>query len=339
MRRSIKIKTILILIFLLSLYIQKVFPQADLVKTGQSTMNFLLVGTSSRACALGEAYTALGTGVESMFYNPAGLTGIEKSFDININYTQWIADINYLSGAIAWNLGTYGVVGLNLLTIDYGTINGTSLIYTSDIERYPAGYIDNGPVGNVGAYAIGLSYAKAISEEFSIGVNFKLAGQNLGRNLLNGGLKDNDATKFVFDAGVKYNTGYKGFVFGMSLRNFSSNIKREEVEESLPLLFSFGAAINLMKFVSSDPESDLLFSLDFLHPNNYSERVNLGLEYKFLDMISLRGGYQTNRDLASWSGGIGFNTSISSYDLDVNYSYSKFKYFDSVNRVSLIFSF
>ena len=224
-----KSRTILILIFLFSFYMQKAFSQVDLTKTGQSTMNFLLVGTSSRACALGEAYTALGRGSESMFYNPAGLTGINKEFDINVNYTQWIADINYLSGSIAWNLGTYGVVGLNLLTVDYGTINGTSLIYESEIELYPLGYKDNGPVSNVGAYAIGLSYAKAVSEEFSIGVNLKLAGQNLGQSLLSGGLKDNNATKLVFDAGVKYNTGFKGFVFGMSIRNFSSNIKREEI--------------------------------------------------------------------------------------------------------------
>ena len=304
-------------------------------------MNFLLVGISPRACALGEAFTCIGTGSESMFYNPAGLTVMESDFNIDINYTQWIADINYLGGGVAWNLGTYGVVGLNLLTIDYGVINGTSLIPESQESNYPLGYIDNGPVSNVGAYSVGLSYAKAISQEFSIGGNIKIAGQNLGQNSWGGNTKDNNATKLVFDAGVRYNTGFKDFIFGMSIRNFSTNIKREEIEEQLPLLFSFGASINLLKVVNEElaKDSKLVFAIDFLHPNNYSERVNLGMEYHFLGMISLRGGYQTNRDLASWSGGIGLNTSISNYDLEVNYSYSRFKYFDSVSRVSLVFSF
>ena len=58
-----------------------------------------------------------------------------------------------------------------------------------------------------------------------------------------------------------------------------------------------------------------------------------------IDVVSLRGGYQTNRDLASWSGGLGLNTSLSDYDIEVSYSYSSFEIFDSVNRVSLVFSF
>ena len=140
---------------------------------------------------------------------------------------------------------------------------------------------------------------------------------------------------------MRYQTGFKGFNFGMFIRNFATSIKREEIDEQLPLLFSFGAAINVLEIVDETISNDntLTFAVDFLHQNNYSERVNLGLEYRFLGMISLRGGYQTNRDLASWSGGLGLNTSFSDYDIEVDYSYSRFEFFDSVNRVSLIFSF
>jgi len=336
-----KSKIIFVTFILFVFNLQSVFSQVHLNKTAQSTMNFLLVGTSPKACALGEAFTCIGNGSESMLYNPAGLTEMETDFDININYTQWIADINYLGGGVAWKIGEFGVIGFNLLTVDYGVINGTSLVPESEEANYPLGYIDNGPVSNVGAYSVGVSYAKAISREFSIGGNIKIAGQNLGQNSWDGNTRDNNAAKLVFDAGVRYNTGFKDFTFGMSIRNFATNIKREEIEEQLPLLFSFGSSINLLKLLNEEPAKDsrLVIAIDFLHPNNYSERVNIGMEYYFMGMISLRGGYQTNRDLASWSGGVGFNTSISSYDLEVNYSYSRFEYFDSVNRVSLVFSF
>ncbi|MDP3683944.1 MAG: PorV/PorQ family protein, partial [Ignavibacteria bacterium] len=181
--------------------------QINLNKVAQSTMNFLLVGTSPRASAIGEAYTVLGNNSECMFYNPAGLTDIQKEFDVSLNMTTWIADINYLSGSAAWNLGNYGVVGINLLTVDYGTINGTSLILDGDQSIYPLGYRDDGELGNVGAYAFGVAYAKAISTQFSIGGNVKLAAQNLGENLdVVGSSKQNNATKLVFDAGVKYKT-------------------------------------------------------------------------------------------------------------------------------------
>lgn len=329
--------TIKFILSVLLLCANVIYAQVDLKKTGQSTMNFLLVGTSPKAAAMGEAFTSIGIGSESIFYNPAGLAIMDNQFDISVNYTKWIADINYIGGGIAFNAYQYGTFGLHMVTVDYGVINGTSLLSN---EADPLGYIDNGPVGNVGAYVIGLSYAKAISNQFSIGGNVKLAGQNLGRNVYSdGNEKDNDAVKLAFDAGVRYNTGYKGFVFGMYIRNFSSNIKRELIEEQLPLVFALGASINAMEIINFDPESSLILSVDFLHQNNYSERVNLGMEYKLFNMVALRGGYQTNRDLASWSGGIGLNTSLSGYDVEVSYSYSSFEIFDSVNRLSLNFSF
>lgn len=316
-----------------------VYAQIGLNKTAQSTMNFLLVGTSSKAGALGEAYTSLGKGSESMFYNPAGLASLNKNFDVNINYTTWIADINYLSGGAAWNLGNYGVIGVNLLTVDYGVINGTSLVPLAEQNNHPIGYIDNGQVGNIGAYSFGLSYAKAINDRFSIGGTVKLVGQNLGNSLLSTGVKENNASKVAFDAGIKYLTGFRSFMFGMSIRNFASNIRREEIDEQLPLVFSLGAAMNVMDMFEMNSNDPLYLAVDFLHQNNYSERVNLGLEYRFMDMLALRGGYQTNRDLASWTGGIGFFTSFADYDVEINYSYSAFEVFNNVNRFTLVFTF
>lgn len=329
------------LIFSLGINTQIIYSQIGLNKTAQSTMNFLLVGTSPRACALGEAFTAIGSGSESMFYNPSGLANMNTEFDITLNYTSWIADINYLSGAAAWNLGLYGVVGINLLTVNYGDIKGTSLVSPGESGNYPLGYKDNGNLSNVGAYSVGLSYAKAISEAFSIGGNVKIAGQNLGESDFGTSVKQNNAAKLVFDAGVSYATGFKGFTFGMSIRNFSTSLKREEIDEQLPLLFSLGAAINLMDVIDEGyaESNSVLLAVDFLHPNNYSERVNVGVEYIFQQMIAARFGYQTNRDIASWSAGVGFNSSISDYDFEVSYSYSQFDFFDNVQRISLNFSF
>ncbi|UCE06337.1 MAG: PorV/PorQ family protein, partial [bacterium] len=207
---------------------------------------------------------------------------------------------------------------------------------------YPRGYIDNGNVSNVGAYSAGLSYGLAVSTQFFIGGNVRLAGQNLGQNVVtNGNLKDNNATKLVFDAGVKYYTGFKSFRFGMAIRNFSSNIKREEISEQLPLLFTMGMAIDLFDLVTPKHSEDnsLTLAIDFLHPNNYSERVNFGLEYKLYRKIAMRGGYQTNQDIASWSVGVGLNSTIGNYDIEFDYSYSNFDIFDGVNRFSMGIAF
>jgi hypothetical protein len=328
---------IMSLVFCISL-----FPQVGINKVAQSTMDFLLVSVSPKASSMGDAYFAVGTGAESIFYNPAGMVETNKAFDIDINYTEWIADIKYLAGSASWNLGNYGAVGISMLTVDYGTIHGTSLVPPDENEQYPLGYIDNGDVSNVGAYSFGLSYAKAINSQFMVGGNIRIAGQNLGENhFVDGTSVKNNASKLVFDVGVKYYTGFKDFRFGMALRNFSTDVKRELISETLPLTFNLGAAIDLMDFINPthDKSTSLTFAAGFLHSNNYSERANFGLEYKFLGAIALRAGYQTNRDIASWSAGAGFMEDIGLSDVEVNYSFSKMDIFKNVNRLSVGFSF
>lgn len=334
-------KILVIPLFLILVLFEGANAQVGLKKVGQSTMNFQLVSVSPRASALGEAFIAIGRGAESIFFNPAGIVESENRFDVKFYLTRWIADIDYMAGAIAWNLGTYGVIGLSALTVDYGTIYGTSLLAGGEDALYPAGYRDIGKVSNVGAYSVGVSYGKAISTQFLIGGNARLAGQNLGQSYLESGLKDNNVTKVVFDAGVKYYTGLRSFQFGMAIRNFSSNIKRERIYEQLPLLFIMGAAMDVFEMLAPNREhnSALTLAVDFLHPNNYSERMNIGLEYLAFGKLALRAGYQTNRDVAAWSTGVGINSTIGGRTVIFDYSYSNFDVFDGVNRLSVGFAF
>jgi hypothetical protein len=62
----------------------------------------------------------------------------------------------------------------------------------------------------------------------------------------------------------------------------------------------------------------------------------VGLEYKFMKILALRGGYQSNTDLAGFSGGIGITPpSIGGAKLEIGYSYSVLDIFDGINRFSL----
>ena len=317
----------------------KCFGQVGLNKVGQSTMDFQLINISPKASGMGEAYTANGIGAEAMFCNPAGIVESKGNLDVTVDYTQWIADIKYLAGGVSYNLGNYGAVGFSLLTVDYGNINATRLDPTLITGGGVRGYIDDGAMQNVGAFSAGLTYAKAISTQFSIGGSVRYVQQNLGENLFSSGsVNKNNASKIAFDAGVKYYTGFKDFRFGMAIRNFASNIRREQNDEQLPLTFTVGGAIDLFQFVNTSNSQALTLAVDFLHSNSYSERINMGMEYKFMNMIAIRGGYQTNRDIASWSVGAGFSSSFGSTGIEVNYSFSKMDIFKDINRLSVGFS-
>ena len=335
MKNSILPRLILIALLLIVSLLQA---QVGLNKVAQSTMNFQQVGISARASALGEAFCAVGRGSESIFYNPAGVVETDKTFDLKLCATQWIADINYMAGALSYDMGSYGSVGLSFLSVDYGDIYTTSLLDASESALYPVGYKDTGIASNVGAWSLGLTYGRAISTQFMIAGNARLVSQSLGTTAIAvGSSKDNNATKLVFDAGVKYYTGLKSFRFGMAIRNFSSNIKREEINEQLPLTFTMGTALNLFDLIltSQADENELTLAVDFIHPNNYSERVNVGLEYIFMKKLALRGGWQSNQDLASWSAGLGVHSAIGGSEVAFDYSYSYFDIFDGVNRFSL----
>jgi len=308
---------------------------ANVKLTGQSSMTFLQVGVSPKAAALGDAYTAMSQGVESVFFNPAGLTEMNSQFQAFVSSTQWFADIKYLAGAIGYNSGNYGAFALSFIVVDYGTIKGTSLVPAASTG---ANYTLTGDVKNVGAYSFGLTYVKAVSTKFAIGGTVKYVGQQLGQLTdANGNTSDNNANKLAFDMGVKYFPGIESLRLGMSIRNFSTFVQYQNFESPLPLAFSVGLGMNLMDLINKDmsKEHALVLSSEFVHPNDYTDRVNTGLEYTFMNLVSLRAGYETNHDILSWSGGIGLGTSLAGTRIDVDYSYSHTEYFDGVNRFAL----
>lgn len=311
--------------------------QVNMKKVGQSTMGFLQVGVSARAASLGNAYTALGTGAESIFYNPAGIADQAATFSGFASITQWIADISYYGGSATWRISNIGVFGAHFLSVDYGTVHGTRLLTVQEAGVNPLGYEETGNV-NMGAYSVGLSYARQISDRFTMGGTLSLASQRLGENEISGSTRENSVTKVVANFGLRYYPGLtESFRISMYMRNFSNNVTYEEVATSLPLILSMGVAMDLFDATgsSSSRSSSLLLSTEFMHVNNYTERVNVGLEYGFAGLFFLRGGYEFNYDLAGLSAGFGVVPTINGTDLHISYAYSDFDLFKGVHRFSL----
>lgn len=315
-----------------------IMAQVQLKKLGQSTMNFLEVGVVPKASAMGNAYEAVGTGAESIYYNPAGLANGSTNYNAFIATTNWIANIKYYVGAFAFNLGDIGTIGLNFLTVDYGDINGTRL--TAQVAD-PTGYVDLGKLHNVGAYTYGLSYSRQVSNQFSMGGTVQYVGQHLSDTIIGEDHKQNQANILSFNFGVLYYTGFKSFRFGMSIRNFAPAVKYEEVTASLPVTFSLGLAMDMMDLFAPNHSNanSLLLSTNFMHPNDYTERMNIGVDYSFMNLLSLRGGYQFNRDLAGLTAGFGVSPDIGGAQIELSYSYSAFEIFDGVNRFSMDIAF
>jgi ABC-type multidrug transport system fused ATPase/permease subunit len=323
------IKLAICLILLLAMFSMPIQAQ-DMKKIAQAGMQFLKIDGTARGAAMAGAMTVDAFNASAVFYNPASLSWLESDFDIMANNTRWIADISYNHIAAAYSLESIGTFALSGVFTDYGDIERTQL--SGD------GYVSKGNI-NVGAYSFGLSYARNLMDNFSIGGTVKYVNQELGTSVMNDDSeKENKVDGWAFDFGTVFYPGWESFRFGISIRNFSREYQYEQESFELPLTFTIGAAMNMFDFVELEDQS-LLLSIDAVHPRDYTERVHFGLEYQFMQLVSVRAGYKTNHDIEGLSGGLGVNFEFSGIGARVDYAYSDIQYFDAVHRVSAGFSF
>lgn len=327
---------------LVCLLIFSVTTFAQNTKLAQTGMKFLSVSTDARASALGEAYTSVHSASEAMFYNPAGMALIQNFADITFGQTSWIADINYMHAAAAFNpFGNdyYGVFGISVVAVDYGELQQT---IRAENEQ---GFLDVGTFSPT-AISLGLGYARALSEKFSVGGNVKYVRQNLVNGIVDiqnqtGFEKEKfELDLFAFDFGVIYKTGFKSLNLGMSIRNFSGEVEYIEESFQLPLTFKIGASIDAFDLTELDTEThSLLVTVDASHPRDYKEQVMLGGEYTFVKMFSVRAGYNFPNDERGFSAGVGVKSDIGGVMLGVDYAYAPFGIFDTVHRFSVKFAY
>ncbi len=313
----------------------------DQQKRGQTGFKFLNVATDPRMVAMGEAGTAIEGGSSSMFFNPASMAWMKTMVDGQVGQVQWFADINYKYGAVALapSNGDFGVIGISMQYADYGEITRTIRTDLGD------GYLDLGTFHPI-ALQTGISYARALSDRFAVGGNVKYTLQNLGNGVNELNTQDNPlASKnsidvVAFDFGMYYKTGLKSLNFAVSVRNFSQEVKYEREGFQLPLIFRVGVAFNAMDIITENKDADaFLISIDATHPRDFSEQVNIGGEYVFMKILSVRAGYMFNNDLYDFTAGAGVHHSIEGVDFGVDYSYTPYDILGTVNRFSVQFNF
>lgn len=315
-------------------------------KLAQTGMQFLTVPVDARSSSMAGAMTAQEGQAVNLFYNPAGIVALDGVADIYFGQNKWIADINYNQAAAAFSPanGRYGVFGVSFLAVDYGEIQETIRF---DNE---AGFLDTGNMISPSAVAFGLGYARALTSMFAVGGHVKFINQDLGQSVMMAVTDTLGNTEYTsqanaidavaVDFGIQYKTGFKSLVFAMSVRNFSKDYVYEREEFQLPLNFQVGVAMDLMDLTGFDKNvHSLLLAVDASHPRSYSEQLMIGGEYTLMNMLSLRAGYRFPLDEEEFNYGVGFKTDLGGVGLGIDYGYSDFGLFGSIQRVAAHFSF
>jgi hypothetical protein len=319
----------------------------DFERVGQAAMPFLKLGAGARTMGMGDAVNSLQGDPSALFYNPAGLAYAEGK-QVMFSHMSWLLDTKIMAGTASIDCGNIGVFGLSFLYYDYGD----PIIATEIDASQSNGYNIIGEMNPMEMF-VGLGYGRKISDQFSIGAQVKIAYQDL---LGSGGVKartaslnqsgqwvreSSNATQTVvaFDFGTIYDTGWRGLAFSMAFRNFGKEIKYEREKFDLPLSFRFGISLEMMKLFNSDNEEHTVFlGIDRIHSRDWSEQMNFGIEYGFLNMIYLRAGYKHNYSSEGLTLGVGFNWAFNTHKIGVDYAYKETGFtLDDVHIISVYF--
>ncbi len=310
----------------------------------QAQVGFRFLENPVSAEAMGKAGSGVATMTSSnaIYWNPAGIGWIDKSLDLNVNYTVGIADINYLAPVVAVRLGNFGVLAFDGIIMDYGTFYGTRRADNSQ------GYVETGTFSPQ-SFAFGVGFSQKVSDHFSYGVHLKYAYQNLGSayvstagtdvtdpNLQITSLKYSHGEP-AFDVGAQYDFLFHGMRFGASLQNVSRQITYEQQAFLMPFAVNFGLTVDPLSFFMTDRQSaqnSFILSVESTHPRDFNESVHFGAEYTFAKILALRAGYMTGLDERGMTAGIGVSQNFAGSTLHVDYAFESFGVFGAVHYIS-----
>jgi hypothetical protein len=314
-------------------------------KVATSSMQFLKVMPCARATALGDAYTALASGAEAVFWNPSGVA-LVRNPEFSTTYIVWIFDARQGAFSYATPLGDIGALGVQIQYVDYGKFE-EAVLYAPDIKSLPYPGL-TGREFHPYSYLVGVTYAKSLTERFSTGLTFKFAHESLYDQSsvtvtdVSKGIDEQVNTygnAYLFDFGMRYNTGFRSIQVAAAVQNFGPDIKYALEKNHGPMLFRVGATADLLgpnSLLLPLEDSRLGVAFDLFQPNDYNQQAHMGMEYEYAHVLALRVGYKYNYDSEGMTFGVGLRQTFSGMKIVLDYSYGSLgTYLGGAHRLSL----
>lgn len=321
---SFAITICLLLILSYSDLYSQLIPNLGGQRRGTSSLQFLKIGNGARGTGMGETFVAVSDDISALYWNPAGLVQFKEN-GVTFSHTLWFVDTQLQFFGAVYHFGGSNAVGLSVASLRTDDMKVTT-------EVQPNG---TGEYFRFSDIAIGLSFARQMTDQFSFGATVKYIEETLGALKMRG---------VVGDLGTFYKTGLGTSRFAVLISNFGAQISPSgsvnliggRVADSFqkfppPTLFRIGFAIEPILTGTNR----LTTSIQLNSPNDNSENVSLGAEYAYKEMLFLRGGYKFNVDAENFSVGAGFRVPISFAKTELDYSISNYKDLGFAQRFSI----
>jgi len=169
---------------------------------------FLNIGVDAAAFGMGKAVTATSNDVNSIYWNPAGLVGLEdyQGSLMHAEYFQGIATYDYIGFAKPINDESTVAISIIRFAVD-DILNTTQLIQNGQIN------FDRISLFSAADWAVNVAYAKKLlAKDLNIGVNAKIVRRKIGSFASSIG--------FGLDAGIQFQRD--DWKFGLMLRDITT---------------------------------------------------------------------------------------------------------------------
>jgi hypothetical protein len=318
-------------------------------RTGTGGATELLIPVGAKDLGMGGSTVATTTGINALFWNPAGITRADQSVSVLFSHMSYIADIGVEYGAVSTNFPDFGTVALSIKALSVGDIPITT---TTD----PDG--ESQQTYSPQLFVAGLSYARQLSERISVGITTSLISEHLG---------EVSATGVAFSAGVMYQhlAEIQGLSLGVAVKNigpqmqfggsglnqFASVSTLNRTPGYLQLQaapFQLPSSMEIgLGYKASIDEHNVVQLTGAFQNNNYSEDVySIGGEYSYDKTFFVRAGDSfapTTPDNSDYiygvTFGVGIQYPVGDTNLSVDYAYRSTKFFSGNNVITIMLGF
>jgi hypothetical protein len=342
-----KVVLLLTMLLLTVLFICTIGSAQD--KSGTSAAPELLIPVGAKNVGMAGAGISSISGVDAIFWNPAGIDATNSATSAFFSHRSYIADMGITSFAVSSKFSSLGSIGIALRTFNIGEINVTT-------ENQPDG---NGEKINPTYFTFGLTYGRQITDRVGVGVTLNIVNESFGSV---------SASGIAFNAGVQYRDlgGIQGLDVGVSVNNIGTSMrytgsglwvqasptdaerdltyyKVEAASFQLPSTIDIGLGYRL----ALDENTSLQFHGAFENNNYGIDEYRIGAQVAFMNSLFLRGGYLYSTDVnnvksifQNFTAGVGINLQeYAGIPLEINYAYVPVQYFDGNHLIDIRLDF
>ncbi|MCK4513317.1 PorV/PorQ family protein [bacterium] len=255
----------------------------------------LYIQPGARPAGMGDCYVAVAEDASAVSWNPAGLAFIESEYNVTLMHTQLVPDwddVYYEYAAYAQRVEGLGTIGASLIYLTYG-------------EQIATDPDSPDPIGTFSSYEIipSVAYGTLLTDNLSLGLNLKFVYVNLAPAQYTQDQQKGAGTTFAADLGVLYRMWDGKLRFGGVFQHIGPRIAYIDEEQSDPLPRNLKAGVSYM--VISDEMNKIMVCVDYnkslviiedIVDQSTGVILNLGAEYRYFDLLSLRAGYVYDED-------------------------------------------